>query len=228
MVRVYLGRAGFAVAWWRALTSQSGRKSLTRGGAIWGSTRTEDHSGEGAALAICRARRPPGQEEVCDACSARERTDDAARRCAAAGQMARARIELATPRFSVVDRGATAEHGRRRPAKISLQIASVTSIATCGPLSRDTALVRARGRQVDVRGARSARSARMPTRPGESVPTMGKGDSPRRCAGLPVVVPRRSQLDVGPDARMHAIAGVAVAPMVMQRPDRRHSAIRTR
>jgi hypothetical protein len=57
---------------------------------------------EGAALAICRARRPPGKEEVRDACYARERTDDTARRCAAAGEVARARIELATPRFSVV------------------------------------------------------------------------------------------------------------------------------
>jgi hypothetical protein len=38
-------------------------------------------------------------------------------RCAAAGQMARARIELATPRFSVVDRAATAGQGRSCPAK---------------------------------------------------------------------------------------------------------------
>jgi hypothetical protein len=33
-----------------------------------------------------------------------------------------------------VDRGATAGHGRRRPAKISLQIASIATIATCGPV----------------------------------------------------------------------------------------------
>jgi hypothetical protein len=72
-------------------------------------------------------------------------------------QMARAGIEPATPRFSVVDRGAIAGHGWRLPPKISLQIGSIASIATCGPLSRDTALVRARGRQVDVRGAHSAR-----------------------------------------------------------------------
>ena len=43
-------------------------------------------NGEGAALASCRARRPPGKEEVRDACSARERADDAAGRCAAAGR----------------------------------------------------------------------------------------------------------------------------------------------
>jgi len=100
---------------------------------------------------------PAWQGRGSDACSARERTDAAARRCAAAGQMARAGIEPATPRFSVVDRGATAGHGRRLAAKISLQIASIATIATCGPLSRDAALVRARGRQVDARGAHSAR-----------------------------------------------------------------------
>ena len=40
--------------------------------------------GEGAALVICRARRPPGKQEGRDACYARERPDDTARRCAAA------------------------------------------------------------------------------------------------------------------------------------------------
>jgi hypothetical protein len=84
--------------------------------------------------------------------------------------MARARIELATPRFSVVDRGAPAGHGRRLPPKISLQIGSIASIATCGPLSRDTALVRARGRRVDVRELTPPGSARVPMRPGESIP----------------------------------------------------------
>src|SRR5829696_6434645 len=48
------------------------------------------------------ARCPPGKEEGRDACCARERPDDAAWRCAAASQMARAGIEPATPRFSVV------------------------------------------------------------------------------------------------------------------------------
>jgi hypothetical protein len=66
-------------------------------------------------------------------------------------------VEPATPRFSVVHRGATAGHGRRRPAKISLQIASIATIATCGPFRVTPALVRARGRQ----GARSPGSARM-------------------------------------------------------------------
>jgi hypothetical protein len=81
-------------------------------------------------------------------------------------QMARAGIELATPRFSVVDRGATAGHGRRRPAKISLQIASIAAIATCGPFRvtpRLCGLVDARWTSGELA---PPGSARMPTTPG--------------------------------------------------------------
>jgi hypothetical protein len=50
-------------------------------------------------------------------------------------------------------------------------------------VSRDTALVRARGRQVDVRGARSARVSTDAHDAGESVPTMGERHSERKPAG---------------------------------------------
>jgi len=40
-------------------------------------------------------------------------------------RMARARIELATPRFSVVARCANAGRGRRRAGKMSVQIAII-------------------------------------------------------------------------------------------------------
>jgi hypothetical protein len=63
-------------------------------------------------------------------------------------------VEPATPRFSVVDRGGSAGHGQRQPAKISLQIAS---IATCGPFRVTPRLCGL----VDARGARSPGSARI-------------------------------------------------------------------
>src|SRR3954454_9541691 len=56
----------------------------------------------------------------------------------------RARIELATPRFSVAGRGAKREQPRRHPSEQSLQIA----ILGHARVSRFTALVRARVREV--------------------------------------------------------------------------------
>jgi hypothetical protein len=130
-----------------------------------------------------RRLRPPGKEEVRDACSARKRTDDTARRCAAAGRW-RGPESKATPRFSVVDRGATAGHGRRRPAKISLQIASIASIATCGPFRvtpRLCGLVDARW----TSGGSPPGSARMPTSAVSGDLSAGESPDAVRPARLP-------------------------------------------
>jgi hypothetical protein len=129
-------------------------------------------------------RRPTGKEEVRDACYACERTDDTARRAPQPGD---GEGQNRTGDTTIFSRGSWC-NCRARPEATGEDLPANRADRDYRDLrsvSRDTALVRARGRQVDVRRVRSPGSARMPS--GGVSGDVSAGEASRLMQRVPLV-----------------------------------------